>query len=144
MTACWGLRLAAIVAVAAFSACTEVESTSAPGYEPAKLQEVEGSDVKQVTLTAEGAERAGVRTAQVRRSGDRRVVPYAALVYDGEGRTFVYTAAQPLSFLRAPVVVERIEGARVLLTSGPAAGRRVVTTGVAEVYGSELEIGGSH
>jgi multidrug efflux pump subunit AcrA (membrane-fusion protein) len=142
MTAC--VRLAAVVAVAALSACSEVESTSAPGYEPSKLHEVEGSDVKQVTLTPEGAKRTGLRTAAVRRSGDHRVVPYSALIYDGEGRTFVYTSPQPLTFLRAPVVVDRIEGDRVLLTRGPEAGRRVVTTGAAEVYGSELEIGGSH
>jgi multidrug efflux pump subunit AcrA (membrane-fusion protein) len=96
-----------------------------------------------VTLTAEGAERAGLQTASVRRSGDHRVVPYSALIYDGEGRTFVYTAPTPRTFLRSPVVVDRIEGDRVLLTDGPAAGSRVVTTGAAEVYGTELDVAGS-
>jgi hypothetical protein len=139
---CFGL--ATVVAAVAICGCSEVESTTEAGYEPAKLHEVEGTDVKQVTLTAEGAERTGVRTAHVRRSGDRRVVPYAALIYDGAGKTFVYTARQPRSFLRAPVVVDQIDGDRVLLRDGPAPGSRVVTTGAAEVYGTELEIAGSH
>jgi multidrug efflux pump subunit AcrA (membrane-fusion protein) len=149
MTARWNsgslaAALALIAAGAALSGCTEVEATTSEGYEPATLNEVAGSELKQVTLTAEGAQRTGLRTAPVQRSGDRRAVPYTALIYDGEGKTFVYTAPKPLSFLRAAVAVDRIEGDRVLLTDGPAAGSRVVTTGAAEVYGTELEIAGSH
>ena len=132
--------LALIAAGGALSGCTEVEATTSEGYEPATLNEVAGSELKQVTLTAEGAQRTGLRTAPVQRSGDRRIVPYTALIYDGEGKTFVYTAPKPLSFLRAAVAVDRIEGDQVLLTDGPAAGSRVVTTGAAEVYGTELEI----
>jgi hypothetical protein len=138
-------RLAALlVCGVALAGCTEVESTTSEGYVPAKLHEVEGSEAVQVTFTAEGAERTGLRTERVRPSGDHRVVPYAALIYDDQGKTFVYTAPKPLSFVRAPVVVDRIEGDRVLLSDGPAAGSQVVTVGAAEVYGSELEIGGSH
>jgi hypothetical protein len=138
------LGVALIVAGVAPSGCTEVEPAEEAGYEPATLQAVEGSELKQVTLTAEGAERTGLRTAPVRRSGDHRVVPYSALIYDGEGKTFVYTAPKPRSFLRAAVVVDRIEGDRVLLTDGPAAGSRVVTIGASEVYGAELDVAGSH
>jgi hypothetical protein len=136
--------LALIVAGVALSGCTEVEPAEDVGYEPAKVHEVEGSELKQVMLTAEGAERTGLQTAPVRRSGDHRVVPYSALIYDGEGRTFVYTAPKPRSFLRAAVVVDRIEGDRVLLADGPAAGSRVVTIGATEVYGTELDVAGSH
>ena len=46
--------------------------------------------------------------------------------------------------MRADVVVDRIDGDRVLLTEGPRPGSRVVTVGAAEVYGAELEIAGSH
>jgi hypothetical protein len=135
--------LGLIVAGVALAGCSEVEETTPAGYEPAKVQAVEGSELKQVTVTREGAERAGLRTAPVRRRGDHRVVPYSALIYDGEGRTFVYTARAPRTFLRAPVVVDRIEGRRVLLTGGPPAGSRVVATGAAEVYGTELDVAGS-
>jgi multidrug efflux pump subunit AcrA (membrane-fusion protein) len=144
MSGRWNPGLAAALVAIALSGCTEVESSAVEGYHPSELHEVEGSDVKQVTFTTEGAERTGLRTAPVRRDGDRRVVPYSALLYDGEGATFVYTAPQPLSFLRAPVMVDRVNGQRVLLTDGPPVGSRVVTTGAAEVYGSELEIAGSH
>jgi hypothetical protein len=135
---------AVLVSGVALAGCTEIESTTSEGYVPAQLHEVEGTQLVQVTFTAEGAERTGLRTAPVQRSGDHRVVPYAALIYDGEGKTFVYTAPKPLSFVRAAVVVDRIEGDQVLLSDGPAAGSRVVTAGAAEVYGSELEIAGSH
>lgn len=143
-----GRRLAAglalVVAGVGAGGCTEVESTSSAGYEPAKLQEIEGSELARVAFTAEGAKRTGLQTAPARRSGRHRIVPYSALLYDGEGSPFVYTATTPLSFERAAVVVERIKGDRVLLTDGPPPGSRVVTTGVAEVYGAELEIAGSH
>src|SRR5829696_4458147 len=64
--------LALIAAGGALSGCTEVEATTSEGYEPATLNEVAGSELKQVTLTAEGAQRTGLRTAPVQRSGDRR------------------------------------------------------------------------
>ena len=65
-------------------------------------------------------------------------------IYDAEGKTWVYTVAGPLTFQRAEVVVDRIAGGRVVLTAGPPAGSDVVTVGAMEVYGAELEIGGSH
>ena len=142
-----GRRLAAGLALMAgvgIGGCTEVESTSSAGYEPAKLQEIEGSELVRVAFTEEGAKRTGLRTVAAGQSGHHRIVPYSALLYDGEGSPFVYTATTPLSFERAAVVVDRIKGDRVLLTDGPPAGSQVVTTGVAEVYGAELEIAGSH
>jgi hypothetical protein len=132
-------RLLCVLAVAAvpLSACTEVEEESDAGYEPAKLTEVKGSDdVKRVTLTAEGAERVGLETAPVR----AKVVPYAAVLYDAEGKTYVYTSPRPLSYLREEVRVDHIEGDRVFLSSGPPPGTEVVTVGAAEVHGAELEI----
>jgi multidrug efflux pump subunit AcrA (membrane-fusion protein) len=137
---------AVALAAAALAAhgCTEVEEAAVEGYEPAKLADVEGSDVKRITLTREGAARTGLRTVAVRERGAHRVVPYSALLYDGEGGTFVYTADGPLTFVKAPVDVARIEGDRVLITGGPPAGSRTVTTGTAEVNGAEHEIAGSH
>jgi len=124
------------------AACKEVEESSSTAYEPAKLESVGSTDAKRVTFTAEGARRTGLQTARVLSSGRRTVVPYAALIYDGQGRTYVYTSPKPLSFLRAQVAVDRIQGDRVLLSDGPPAGTRVVTVGATEVYGTELEIAG--
>jgi hypothetical protein len=138
------LELAGLVSIAvalALGGCTEVETESATGYEPAALEPVKGSeDLQKVTFTAEGARRAGLETGEVSRSGKRLVVPYAALLYDPEGKTYVYTSPKPLEYLRAPVEVERIEDDRVLLTDGPPPGTTVVTVGATEVYGTELEV----
>jgi hypothetical protein len=128
------------VGAAAFPGCKEIEQESATGYQPSKLESVEGADVKRVTFTTEGAKRTGLRTAPVRRAGADKVVPYAALIYDAEGKTYVYTSAKPLSFLRDEVKVDRIDGARAILSEGPPAGTAVVTVGTFEVYGTELEI----
>ena len=139
--------VAATVGVAlaglSLSACKEVETETATGYEPAHLEEV-NEDLKQVTLTEEGAARTGLETEKVRGSGGDKVVPYAALIYDTEGKTYVYTAPKPLTYLREEVKVDRIDGQRVLVSEGPAAGTEVVTVGAAEVYGTELEIAASH
>lgn len=138
------LALAGLVSIAAaiaLGSCTEVETESATGYEPAALEPVKGSeDLQRVTFTEEGARRVGLETGELSRNGKRLVAPYAALLYDPEGKTYVYTNPKPLEYLRAPVEVDRIEGDRVLLTDGPPAGTKVVTVGVTEVYGTELEV----
>jgi hypothetical protein len=126
------------------SACSEVSEPTEAGYDPSKLEAVDGSELKRVTFTAEGAQRTGLRTSRVRRSGDGLVVDYEALIYDGTGKPYVYTSPKALTFQRAAVEIERIEGDRVLLTDGPPAGTRIVTVGASLVYGSELEMEGGH
>jgi hypothetical protein len=137
------LPLAGVLVIAALAlvACTEVEEEESSGYEPSKLESIKGSDdFQRVTFTAEGAERVGLKTVPIRRSGGREVVPYAALIYDPEGRAYVYTSPRRLSFVRAEIQVDRIDGDRVLLSDGPPAGTDVVTVGADEVYGTELDI----
>jgi hypothetical protein len=107
-------------------------------------EEIKGSDVMRVTFEADAAERVSLQTAVVRRSGQQTVVPYAALVYDPAGKVWVYTVTEPLTYVRAPVEVDRIIGDRVWLVSGPRPGARVVTVGATEVYGAELDIAGGH
>jgi hypothetical protein len=136
--------LALVLAGLAISGCTEVETAEREGYQPAHIEEIEGSDVKSVALTAEGASRTGVQLARVRRNGRHLVVPYQSVIYDGDGKTWVFTHPKPRNYLRVPVVVDRVEGTRALLRKGPAVGTEIVTVGAIEVYGSELEIGGEH
>ena len=140
-----GAAAALAVAALTLSACAEVESPTAEGYQPSKLEDVKGQeDVKLVRFTAEGAKRTGLQTEAVDRRDGRQVVPYAALLYDAEGHTFVYTSPRPLTFLRRAVTVDEIDSGRVYLSKGPRSGTEVVTVGAAEVYGTELEIGSSH
>jgi hypothetical protein len=126
--------LAAALALLALMGCREVESESETGYEPSKLANA------RVEFTPEAAERTGLRTAIVRRNGRGVSVPYAALLYDPEGKTYVYASPRALHYMREKVLVARVEGGRVLLSRGPAPGTRVVTTGAAQVYGTELEV----
>jgi hypothetical protein len=141
----FGTGLLVVAGCLPLAACTEVESAAVSGYQPAALEPVEGrDDVKRVTFSREGAERTGLRTAPVRRVAGRIAVPYAAVIYDPEGRTYVYTSTGPLSFLRQEVEVDRVEGSVAFLLDGPPAGSRVVTVGAVEVYGTELEIAGGH
>jgi hypothetical protein len=133
--------LAAVVVALTFAGCTEVEPESVAGYEPSKVEPVKGDgDLRRVTFTREGAKRVGLRTARVRRSAGHAVVPYAALLYSPEGKTYVYTSPRPLEYLRAEVQVHRIEADRVVLSGGPPLGTEVVTVGATQVYGTELEV----
>jgi hypothetical protein len=128
------VRLALALGAAALAGCSEVESESETGYEPSKLRKTH------VEFTPEGAERTGLRTEAVERNRGRVSVPYAALLYDPEGKTYVYTSPEELRYVKAEVRVARVAGGRVLLSRGPPPGTRVVTTGAVEVYGTELEV----
>lgn len=115
--------------------------------EPAKVVSVPGTDFKQVTLTAKAAERLGIKTVTIReervaRSGSiQKVVPYASVIYDLQGETWVYTNPQPLVFARDPIIIDYIDGDLAILSKGPPQGAQVVIVGVAELYGIETGIG---
>jgi hypothetical protein len=135
-TAAWfsSVRVVLALGAAALAGCTEVESESETGYEPSKLRKTH------VEFTPEGAKRTGLRTEAVERTGRRVSVPYAALLYDPEGKTYVYTSPKELHYVKAEVRVARVESGRVVLARGPPPGTRIVTTGAVEVYGTELEV----
>jgi hypothetical protein len=135
-TAAWfsSVRVVLALGAAALAGCTEVESESETGYEPSKLRKTH------VEFTPEGAKRTGLRTEAVERTSRRVSVPYAALLYDPEGKTYVYTSPKELHYVKTEVLVARVESGRVVLARGPPQGPRVVTTGAAEVYGTELEV----
>jgi hypothetical protein len=73
--------------------------------------------------------------------GPRLIVPTAALLYDLNGETWIYTSPEPLHFLREPVVVDYIIGDQVVLTEGPSAGTAVAVVGVAELFGADTGVG---
>jgi hypothetical protein len=68
----------------------------------------------------------------------RKVVPYAAVYYDGHGKAWVYANPEPLVYVRMPIEIERIEGDLAVLNDGPPLGTRVVTTGAPLLYGAEV------
>ena len=107
-----------------------------------KVEKIAGSEMMRITLTAKAAERLDIKTGKTATDANGvMTAPYAALFYDGKGRTWVYTNPKPLVYVRAPVVVDSIKGPNLILKEGPAAGTTVVVVGVAELYGAESGIG---
>jgi RND family efflux transporter MFP subunit len=66
------------------------------------------------------------------------VVPLSALVRDAHGSTWVYVNIAPHAYARQRVFVDRVVGELAALGSGPKVGAKVVTQGVAELYGAEF------
>ena len=128
------LLILALVAVM-FSACGSKPATTTK-INPATLEEIEGTKLKRVILTEKAAQRIDVKTVSV--SGKQ--VPYAAVIYDTDGNTWVYTNPAPLTFVRAQVVIDRIEGDRVFLSQALEPNDPIVTVGVAEIYGAETGV----
>jgi len=135
-----------MVAGLQLSACAHKADT-APKVKPATVEHVEGQEVSRITLTQRAAERLDIKTVtvpslQLTRSGARRpVVPYAAVLYDAKGVTWVYTSPANLVYVRHRISVDYIEGDQAVLTDGPPAGTQVVTQGGQELFGAEFEIG---
>lgn len=131
------------------SACSQAGGTSAGGYEaasydgpPAKLESIEGREAQRVKFTAFGAKQTGLKTAEIRGSGEQKVMPYSAVLYDAEGNAFTYTSPEPLTFVRKDIKVDHVDGNRAVLSEGPPAGTEVVTVGAQEVHGTEFEVEG--
>jgi hypothetical protein len=141
--ACIGLVLVA-AGVVTLSACGEASSgydyETASHHEPAKLVPIKGTDVQRVIFDAEGAERVGLKTAPIRQNGQGTVIPYDAVIYDADGKTYAYTAPKPLTYVRQEIAIDHMAGDSVVLSDGPPAGTEVVTVGVDEVYGTEFEV----
>jgi hypothetical protein len=131
----WMLLVPIIVALP-LAACEKGASKPAK-IRPAQVERVEGSELSRVTLTEKAAERLGIETDLA----GRKVVPYAAVLYDAKGVTWVYTSPANLVFVRHRITVDYIEGDTAVLTDGPPAGTRVVTVGGQELFGAEFEIG---
>lgn len=71
----------------------------------------------------------------------QKVIPYASVVFGLKGETWVYTSPAELTFIRDAVKIDYIEGDQAVLVEGPAKGTKVVTAGVAELFGIEFGIG---
>lgn len=135
------------------SACTDKPDRAAEDDDhddgPAKVEHLEEGNLSRVTLTTRAAQRLDIKTAPaseavVARSPNgtqRKVVPYAAVLYDAQGDTWVYTSPEPHVFVRHAVSIDYIDGDLAVLSDGPPTGTEVVTVGAAELFGTEFEIG---
>ena len=110
---------------------------------PAKVEHFKGAEPARVTLTEAAVRRLGIRTEMVRNAvgggATRRVIPYAAVLYDTGGDTWMYANPSPGVFVRHHITIELITGEQAVLSDGPPVGTAVVVVGAAELYGSETE-----
>jgi hypothetical protein len=138
-----------VLMAAAFTVCLAVPCVSALAAEtavkkilPARVEATSDSKIMKVTLTPKAAERLGVVIDEVRADpSGRRIVPYASVLYDLTGKTWVYISADPLTFARGAVVIDTIKGDNVYLTDGPPTGTKVLAAGVPQVFGTEVKVG---
>jgi hypothetical protein len=136
---------AAVCAALAFSlpACAQtaaVTPVSVVGNQPATVEKNASTGIAKLTVTDRALERLGLQTDTVKPapSGTGIALPYSALLYDANGKTWVYTSPSPQVFERQEVTVARVEGGVVIATAGPPAGTTIVTVGAAELFGAEF------
>jgi hypothetical protein len=126
-----GLHLAAPGAMAA-----------SPSSAAAKIETIDGTKIKRVTLTEKAAQRLDIKTAEIREDPTgKKIMPYASVFYDLAGDAWVYTTAAPRVFVRQKVAIELVKGNDAYLKDGPPVGTQVVTVGVSELYGAEFGVG---
>ncbi len=136
---------AAIVITGLLLAACKQNVAEAPSeaVEPATIERLEGINPTKVTLTEDAMRRLDIQTATVSElqvnGVKRKVIPYAAILYDTEGATWTYVSPEPKIYLRHPIKVDFIQGNDVILTDDMPAGTSVVIIGAAELYGSETE-----
>ena len=141
----------AVIIALQFSACKK-STSSYEKIEPAHTEHIEGSELSKLTLTEKAAERIGIQTAKVIEESiggeegygeqkTQKVTPFASILYDSNGKTWVFTNPEPLIFIRHEIKIDRIEGDKVYLLEGPPVGTTVATRGVIELYGTETHVG---
>jgi hypothetical protein len=121
--------------------CAETSSEEAEPEPSATIHEVEGTGLNQVTLAPYAAARLGLRMAPIGGVTGAETVPYGAVLYDSDGKSWVYVSPKPRTYVRTRIVIADVVGDEVTLSAGPAVGTSVVTRGAAELYGAEAEIG---
>jgi hypothetical protein len=138
-----GLSLAAAAAALLPAAC----AGAGPGDEEevalvqTKLKDLKGHPGHHIiTFTKLGAERADVATTKVTRAGGHNELPYAALLYNADGSTFVYTATGPLTYQYTPIHLLKVVDTRIQFSNGPKPGTPVVTSGVPQVHGADIQL----
>jgi hypothetical protein len=137
----------AVAAVAAVAGCSSAGSDVPEAPPPVTLTDVGHEGLKQVTLTDAAAQRLAVETdvvaaASTGPAGARLALPYAAVVYAGDGSTWTYVTVGRNSYVREAITVVSVAGSTATLSAGPTPGTEVVVVGAPELMGAELEISG--
>ena len=97
--------------------------------------------IAKITLNARAVQRLQLKTdtAKPGATGTEVLLPYASLLYDANGKTWVYTNPEERVYQRQAVTVAKVEAGIVTATAGPPAGTAIVTVGAAELFGAEFD-----
>lgn len=142
----WRPMAAAFCAVLLFSlpACAQPTAQAESASEaPATVEKNATTGIARITLSDRAIERLQLRTDTVRSAsgGTDVLIPYAALLYEANGKTWVYANPAPRVYERQPLTVTKIEAGVVTASAGPAVGTAVVTVGGSELFGAEFNTG---
>jgi len=130
-------RIAALGAGASQSATVLALPVSAP---PSADPVTAGVDFY-YELPAGTTRRPGERVTVVlstNQSAEALVVPFAAIVFDALGGSWVYAEKAEHAYERRRVDIRRIEDDLAILERGPAVSTRIVRAGAAELFGVEF------
>lgn len=132
--------MAILVLATSLAACDQ-ESSEVEYHSQSTLKPLAGSPGHHlVTLTQLGADQIGIQTSPVSGKGGLKQLPYDALLYGSDGTTFVYTSPTPLTFRYTEIKLEKVVGEVIYFSEGPAVGTQVVTRGVPQVHGADIEL----
>jgi hypothetical protein len=125
------------------AACADKATKSEGDHKAAQVETVKGTELGRVTLTSDAARRLDIQMEPVvaNGGGEGTRIPYGAVLYDPEGNTWAFVNVNALTFLRAPINVDHIDGDVAFLSDGPPVGTQVVKVGAAELYGAEIGVG---
>ncbi len=133
----WMILLVTVLLGLQLFACQQ-KAEAPPDLDKYAKIEYTGQALHRVRLTAKRAAELGIATAPAREekiSGQlRKIVPTAAVVYDQQGRAWVFKSPDSLVFVRERVSVEYIDGERAVLVEGPEDGAQVVTVGASNLF----------
>lgn len=125
-------------------ACAEPSAMAESVSEaPATVEKNATTGIARITLSQRAIERLELLTDTVKPApaGAGVLFPYAALLYDPQGKTWVYINPEPRVYERQAVTVTKVEAGAVTASVGPAVGTPVVTVAAAELFGAEFVTG---
>ncbi len=141
------MHVLAAALLAGLVGCSQAPVAAHPRTPPAVVEPGTGGAPGRITLTAQAAQRIGLKTVAVAAAPAgssataSTMIPYGAVLYDAFGKTWAYVNPEGLVFVRQPITVRTIEGDAAFLTDGPPPGTLVVSVGVAELFGTETGLG---
>jgi hypothetical protein len=132
-----------IVVGLSVAACADKAAEEEGDSGAAKIEAVKGTELSEVTLTKDAVRRLDIQMEAVvaATGGESAQIPYSAVLYDPHGDTWAFVNVKGLTFVRAPIKLDRIDGDLAFLTDGPPTGTRIVKVGAPELYGAEIGVG---